>query len=497
MTTSMHMLDNIFIHEWYPYSVNINGNESQYNSQVSDSCNHPNIVRFHPHEMKHTKLASHPNTQPHNQSKHPKHEPKVSSPPICHTPNPPHPNRPNMHTHTCDKVHHRWRYLRKSVSGGASTLSPPAVAHYSDTQCFRGGVSMTSVYLNGSAHPSSGKAGESRLRPAGSNGATLEVPRARNTNRGLRSEVSIRARSNFRKQVRTLARRSYRMHALQGISLAVPAQDTTSRQRTNKHMGNEKQKAVARAIAKTELRSLQRNIVTGNMLNKSDSTVSKHVTANGEQHADLQQQPHKTNDDSTAKTQANPAAISANRASTHTEDTTQTENSQLDNQICFDLQHIRNDNSKCKLNKNSELNTVALNMRGSTEKVKRNQVDAWGSRYGVDVFMLRETKVNSNCVMNSEKYMWFFSSGVKNEKRDEANKKRVNNQKLGSELRNEITEHWGVGIAISKKMVCTIEHVIPISGRIMYMMLSSRNNIYLIAAYAPTSVAEESEKTNF
>ncbi len=87
-----------------------------------------------------------------------------------------------------------------------------------------------------------------------------------------------------------------------------------------------------------------------------------------------------------------------------------------------------NETNEGKFNKFATWNVTQLNARGFGDSAKRTALDKWGERYNIDFFMLEETKVNANCVYNTDNYIWFCSSRVKNEDRDTVQKLKENNQ---------------------------------------------------------------------
>jgi len=153
-------------------------------------------------------------------------------------------------------------------------------------------------------------------------------------------------------------------------------------------------------------------------------------------------------------------------------------------------------NRQCRL-PCTEFRPCQINLRGSGDSAKRIALDRWGERYQIDAFTTQENKVNSNCMMNTENYLWFISSDVKNEDREKADKKRINNQRIGKELTDATVEKRGVGVLVSKKLAITIESIEPISSRLMMVTLKGKANINIISAYAPPSNAPEDEKEAF
>ena len=140
---------------------------------------------------------------------------------------------------------------------------------------------------------------------------------------------------------------------------------------------------------------------------------------------------------------------------------------------------------------------VQLNARELTSVQKRIGIDRWANKFKIDVMFFQESKINSNCVMETENYIWFFSSKVKNEDRERSDKLKATNQNIPQDLRNATAEHRGVGIAFYKGYMGTIEQVSPKGDRLMTAKLRSRNTLNLIAAYAPTSAAETTDKEFF
>ncbi len=92
--------------------------------------------------------------------------------------------------------------------------------------------------------------------------------------------------------------------------------------------------------------------------------------------------------------------------------------------------------------------------------------------------------------METDNYIWFFSTKVKNEDREKRDKLRASNQKIPTQLRLDITEHRGTCIAIYKGYTDAIEEVNPLGDRMIHMKLRSQNNLHFVAAYAPISTED-------
>ena len=73
----------------------------------------------------------------------------------------------------------------------------------------------------------------------------------------------------------------------------------------------------------------------------------------------------------------------------------------------------------------------------------------------------------------------------------------ASNMNIPDELRHQITEHRGVYIGIYKAYAQLVEEVEAIDDRLMRVSLASQNNLHLVAAYAPTSLADSSVKNKF
>ena len=74
---------------------------------------------------------------------------------------------------------------------------------------------------------------------------------------------------------------------------------------------------------------------------------------------------------------------------------------------------------------------------------------------------------------------------------------REENKRIGQELTQNTTEHWGVGIAIKKEWNAIVEEIVAVNKRIMYMVIRANVDIVVIVGYAPTSVDTEENKDLF
>ena len=343
----------------------------------------------------------------------------------------------NTHsTYTCQN-HIAWCQFTKSASSGVNTTSPPlAVTNHSNGINGLGG-SHPNQHIR-VVQPPSGVVGELRPRPADSKCTHAGKIRVhiRNTNRGFRSITSIERRSIKRSFLRAEARRLYRSKHTSMLTISPPGQDTTPM-----HKGRNKKKA---KIAK--------------------KIISKTVA-----HAnyDLDRIWEQFEQDGYDKDEID-----------------------VWQDFFEKYRHV-------SITKLSKFIVAQINMRGLSTAEKRNTVDKWGADNNVDFLTFEETKVNSNCVKHTENYVWFFSSKVKNEDRDKANKLRESNKPLGQELTNLTAERRGVGIAIKKNLISSVTAVKPISDRLMYISVKSNIDMYIIAAYAPTADSHDSDKEAF
>ena len=87
----------------------------------------------------------------------------------------------------------------------------------------------------------------------------------------------------------------------------------------------------------------------------------------------------------------------------------------LETEVMEQANHVR-------INNKATLHVVQLNPGGLGDASKRNAIDHWGPRDDIDVLTFEETKVNANCVKQSDNYIWFHSTSVKNENRDKLRK---------------------------------------------------------------------------
>lgn len=138
-----------------------------------------------------------------------------------------------------------------------------------------------------------------------------------------------------------------------------------------------------------------------------------------------------------------------------------------------------------------------LNTRGCSDSAKRNPIDKWAWQNKVDVLCCSETKVNSNCIIKTKNYTWYFSTNVDIKDKNLRATLKHENKHLGHELRLKITEHHGVCIAIKNKLLPAITQVAAISNRLMYIQLKGVIDTFIISSYAPTSIDTEQKKESF
>jgi len=136
-------------------------------------------------------------------------------------------------------------------------------------------------------------------------------------------------------------------------------------------------------------------------------------------------------------------------------------------------------------------------MRGANDPTKRQLLDVWASRYKVKVVALQETKINSNCCMESEHYVWYFSSNVSAESLAKLNKMKDANESIDTYTKLNAQEQLGVGFMVHKSLRIGIENVIAVSNRLIVLQMRAATQVYFYSAYAPTADAADSVKDSF
>ena len=132
--------------------------------------------------------------------------------------------------------------------------------------------------------------------------------------------------------------------------------------------------------------------------------------------------------------------------------------------------------SNIKLEWNTDIKMATLNVQGMFRVAKREEVEAWMEKRGVDILALQETHIPTSHKEKRSKHTWYFSGG------EEQDNKGI---------------HAGVAIVIRNELRNYIVQVAPVSDRIMYITLKGRRNMDVFSVYAPTAQADEQKKTTF
>lgn len=413
----------------------------------------------------------------------------------------------NMHTpqhnsHTCSnnpcnmtQAHLRWRSTNKPSFAGVNAKSPPLVA---STKPEMERIPSLSDWGGepGVARPPRGRAGEPRSWHCWESADTdcahgrRKTPkfRKRNQRRGLRSEKARDDRKANQRTLKRLCRRIARRDRSHSVTIYPKGQDTPSH--TNKKLNFN--------------RNANRNAPCGWTHQKTRREMAKHmlfkptaILPNNSVLSEVESEENVCAFDENCITHEQTNVIRTSL--THVEELPEIVPEDLDKGR-VPLTHWKQNlklNFVGKFNKMAEWYCVQLNARSLATTEKRNTIDAWANTHKVDIMFFEESKVNSNSVVETDNYIWFFSTAVKNEDREKRDKLKAANMKIPNELRLAITEHRGVAIAIFKGYKGLIEEVLPLGDRLLHIKMRNRNNLHLIAAYAPTSPAETQIKETF
>ena len=134
---------------------------------------------------------------------------------------------------------------------------------------------------------------------------------------------------------------------------------------------------------------------------------------------------------------------------------------------------------------NRKLNIATWNIRGLNEITKRQQVDKWMETKGIDILLLQETKVNTECTETRDYSHMFFATEVPRSLVDAVEKDRAAGKKIAKERWERATEKRGIGIAVAKKMMPFIQDIEAISGRIMTITIKGAPDYTIINTYSP------------
>lgn len=361
--------------------------------------------------------------------------------------------------------------------GGASKEHTALAVKGLHNSCHIGGTVKQSSSLNRAALPSSGRAGELRLRPADSKSASpsrVLLPRDRHTCLWLRSEASVATRRLKRSFLPKMSRTFYRNPFFHGSSALDRARDTTPPPHLSQHHHRQ---CIARLAAKAAY-SLKFKSNIPFVSNNAHETNVYTSTAN------------KVNT-------ANPRFVFPQQADP---DSQSNYTGQSKHIVQFDGMDFEDLLETMKLNKFVFFYIASLNGRSTNTTEKRKLIDDWANRFKIDILCLQETKVNTNKTIESENFTWFFATGIAVDKRANVQNKRFDGKRVSKEEFQSTTEHHGVGIAIHNRLLRTLIDVHPISSissRIITAKFKSTCNLNIVSTYAPTAVDSEQTKDKY
>ena len=119
---------------------------------------------------------------------------------------------------------------------------------------------------------------------------------------------------------------------------------------------------------------------------------------------------------------------------------------------------------------------ATLNIQGMKEVMKREEVEEWMVRRGVDVLALQETHIPETKVEVRNKFTWYFS---------------------GKAPPGEKAIVEGVALVIKNDWRNYIADVQPVNERIALLKLWGTPRVVLVSAYGPTARASVEEKNRF
>lgn len=371
---------------------------------------------------------------------------------------PPNPQRNPIHfnnrPHPSDN-HAKWYTHSKSIPSGYGVhAQSPSSDGVHDCFHYNRVPNMLHSRLNiRAAFPPRGGAGEPRPRPADTENAK---PRLRNTIRGIRSAQSRNQRIHKRKQIRKQTRRLVRAYKQIGFSIPPGGQEADHSISRKNYL-----KSAARKLAKTQFDAPNTCTIPFNRILISGNTINRQHDINN-MNAISEESPVSSKEKSRITAELHDTIASV-----------------------FKFKHI------------NHYRTCELNTRGCNDRAKRNLIDKWAYQNKLDVLCLSETKVNSNCVIKTKNYTWYFSTKVDIKDKNLSETLKHENKQLGIDLRLKITEHHGVGIAIRNKLLPAVTQVSAINNRLMYTQLTGAVDTFIISAYAPTSVDTDQNKDSF
>ena len=182
----------------------------------------------------------------------------------------------------------------------------------------------------------------------------------------------------------------------------------------------------------------------------------------------------------------------------------------LSNDEAYEVHNSNNDNSSAPYSSDYQddvlnrkfpfqLKIASLNCRGLSSASRRERVVHLMKKHAIDILCLQETKINSNAKECHDKYVMFWSSGIKDEDRNKAadlwrsGKASSSNRAHAQIFRNAI-EHLGVGIVYAKHLE---KYVVDIRQRdarnIMLTLRMQAGYLDIISTYAPQACHRDAD----
>ena len=127
-----------------------------------------------------------------------------------------------------------------------------------------------------------------------------------------------------------------------------------------------------------------------------------------------------------------------------------------------------------KLSIGQDLKIATLNLRGLKQAGKREEVERWMEKNGIDILGTQETHISQNNKERRKNYTWYLNGNEEGER-----------------------EFAGVAWVISNKLNKYISDVIPHNSRVTELRIEGTAPIFLMNIYAPQSGRPKEEKEQF
>lgn len=140
---------------------------------------------------------------------------------------------------------------------------------------------------------------------------------------------------------------------------------------------------------------------------------------------------------------------------------------------------------------------ATFNVRGLQEVGKRQAVEEWMHRTGIDLLMLQETKVNRAQTENRRARAWYFTSGVGPGVAAGAAALRAGGWRVPPTVARKAVEHIGVEIVCRGRLRKYLEEVRPRGARMMEVTFATQPCLAAVCAAAPHAGRAGAEKESF